>query len=264
MPMVGEAAAKRQSFYVVYVPADETKELEEWTIKLPKDKEAQLGCLTERLRAHYKSRATAASKEQQDETFKQQLLAQMPKGATLTDTMLEMMQQMDSLVDSIPLVLNTAEVKHVGVNMYVDDKGTAKALPTNVRASAIAQACGKMLEVKGDAFLARVFDNDDDFVRLDFRLMEVSGDAPWVQLAKSQSAATVAGTGGAAMGAALARAKATGKAMVSGSTPRLCGANSCTKSGTLRCSRCKLQFYCSSACQKIDWKLHKIGCRTIK
>lgn len=66
---------------------------------------------------------------------------------------------MDSLVDSIPLVLNTKAVGHVGVNMYVDDKGTAKGLPTNVRASTIAQACGKMIEVKGDAFIARVFDN---------------------------------------------------------------------------------------------------------
>lgn len=66
---------------------------------------------------------------------------------------------MDSLVDSVPLLLNTKAVGHVGVNMYVDDKGTAKGLPTNIRASAIAQACGKLIEVKGDAFIARVFDN---------------------------------------------------------------------------------------------------------
>lgn len=67
--------------------------------------------------------------------------------------------QMDSLVDSVPLVLNTRAVQHVGVNLYVDDKGTAKGLPVNVRASAIVQACGKMLEVRGDAFIGRVFDN---------------------------------------------------------------------------------------------------------
>ena len=157
--MVGQDAAKRQSFYVVYVPVDDRKALEEWAVQLPEAKEAQLGCLTERLREHFKGRNTLVSKHQQEETFKQQLLAQLPKGATLSDEMLQMMLQMDSLVDSIPLVLNTPDVKHVGVNMYVDDKGTAKALPTNVRASAIAQACGKMLEVKGDAFIGRVFDN---------------------------------------------------------------------------------------------------------
>lgn len=68
---------------------------------------------------------------------------------------------MDSLVDSVPLVLNTRAVQHVGVNLYVDDKGTAKGLPINARASAIAQACGKMLEVRGDAFIGRVFDNGE-------------------------------------------------------------------------------------------------------
>jgi hypothetical protein len=66
---------------------------------------------------------------------------------------------MDSLVDSIPLILNTPDVQHVGLNMYVDDKGTAKGLPTNRRASAIVQACGKLMEVKCDAFIGRLFDN---------------------------------------------------------------------------------------------------------
>uniref|UniRef100_M4BD24 MYND-type domain-containing protein n=1 Tax=Hyaloperonospora arabidopsidis (strain Emoy2) TaxID=559515 RepID=M4BD24_HYAAE len=258
--MVGEGEAKRQSFYVVYVPADETKELEEWAVKLPSDKEAQLGCLTKRLRVHFKGNSTIESKQQQEETFKQQLLAQMPEGATLTDEMFQMVLQMDSLVDTIPLVLNTPGVKHVGINMYVDDKGTAKGLATNVRASAIAQACGKRLEVKGDAFIGRVFDNDDDFVRMDFRLSEISGDAPWVQTAKSQAAAAANGHGGAAAGAALARAKAPDKMMLPGSIQRICGADRCSKNGTLRCSRCKAQFYCGAECQKGDWKLHKIGC----
>ncbi|CAH0518077.1 unnamed protein product [Peronospora belbahrii] len=258
--MVGKDEAKRQSFYVVYVPEDENKDLEEWAIKLPADKEEQLGCLTERLREHFKGGSTTVFKQQQEETFKQQLLAQLPKGAALTDEMMKMMLQMDSLVDSIPLVLNTSDVKHVGVNMYVDDRGTAKALPTNVRASAIAQACGKMMEVKGDAFIGRVFDNDDDFVRMDFRLSEVSGSAQWMQVAKLQSNAAVARNGGEAAGGMLTRAKAPSKMMLPGSIQRICGADRCSKNGLLRCSRCKAQFYCSMECQKIDWKLHKVGC----
>ncbi|RLN97210.1 hypothetical protein BBJ28_00004586 [Nothophytophthora sp. Chile5] len=260
--MVGEREAERKSFFVVCIPADAAKPLEEWPVALPDDKEAQVGCLTERLRTHFKGGATAASKQEQQETFKKQLLSQLPAGSTMNDDMLQMMLQMDSLVDSVPLVLNTRDVEHVGVNMYVDDKGTAKALPTNVRASAIAQACGKMIEVKGDAFIGRIFDNvDDDFVRMDFRLDEVAGDAPWVQLAKTQAAATAAGTGGAAAGAALARAKAPAKMMLPGSIQRICGADRCSKNGTLRCSRCKMQYYCSPECQKSDWKLHKIGCK---
>ncbi|RLN48304.1 hypothetical protein BBJ29_001535 [Phytophthora kernoviae] len=256
--MVGEDKA---SFYVVYIPSDESKSLEEWTVDLPADKEAQLGCLTERLRAHFKAGATSVSKREQEETFKKQLLSQLPKDATITDEMLQMMLQMDSLVDSVPLVLNTPEAKHVGINMYVDDKGTAKGLPTNVRASAVAQACGRMIEVKGDAFIGRVFDNDDDFERKDFRLSEVTGDAPWVQMGKQQAAASAAGNGGAAAGAALAKAKAPGKVMLPGSIQRVCGADRCSKNGTLRCSRCKSQYYCGPECQKADWRLHKLACK---
>lgn len=158
--MVGEREAARGSFFVVHVPADDNKQLEEWAVTLPKDKEAQLGCLTDRLRAHFKQSGNVGnSTAEQQEIFKKQLLSQLPKGQTMTDDMLQMMIGMDSLVDSFPLMLNTRAVNHVGVNMYVDDKGTAKGLPTNVRASAIAQACGKMIEVRGDAFVARVFDN---------------------------------------------------------------------------------------------------------
>lgn len=158
-------AGERKSFCVVYVPADEARAPEEWQVALPADKEAQLGCLTERLRAHFKQSSSGNgsssghSEGQQREIFKQQLLSQLPAGASLSEDMLQMMLGMDSLVDSFPLVVNTPAERHVGVNMYVDDKGTAKGLPTNRRASALAQACGRMIEVRGDAFIARVFDN---------------------------------------------------------------------------------------------------------
>lgn len=155
-------AAERSSFCVVFVPADDARTLEEWQVALPADKEAQLGCLTERLRAHFRLNGGSNdqhSAEEEREIFKQQLTSQLPAGASLSEDMLQMMLGMDSLVDSFPLVVNTRAEHHVGVNMYVDDKGTAKGLPTNHRASAIAQACGRMIEVRGDAFIARVFDN---------------------------------------------------------------------------------------------------------
>ena len=43
-------------------------------------------------------------------------------------------------------------------------------------------------QVKGDAFLARVFDNGDDFERLDLNLSEVTSDAQWVKDAAAQNA----------------------------------------------------------------------------
>lgn len=40
---------------------------------------------------------------------------------------------------------------------------------------------GNLVEVKGDAFVGRIFDNDDDFRRLDFTMGDLSSDAPWIK-----------------------------------------------------------------------------------
>ena len=43
--------------------------------------------------------------------------------------------------------------------------------------------------------LARVFDNEDDFERLDFTLKEVASSAPWVREAAAQNEAKMKGEG---------------------------------------------------------------------
>ncbi|XP_058061438.1 egl nine homolog 1 [Anopheles bellator] len=40
---------------------------------------------------------------------------------------------------------------------------------------------------------------------------------------------------------------------------RICGANE----GLRRCSRCQIAYYCSVDHQRIDWKVHKVECRSI-
>ena len=48
-------------------------------------------------------------------------------------------------------------------------------------------ACCGGIQVQGDVFLARVFDNEDEFQRLDFTLREVSSGAPWVKVGNAAS-----------------------------------------------------------------------------
>lgn len=43
-----------------------------------------------------------------------------------------------------------------------------------------------MVQVHGDAWVGRIFDNEDDFKRLDFRLAELSSSAAWVATAAQQ------------------------------------------------------------------------------
>ncbi|CAK4076789.1 unnamed protein product [Aphanomyces euteiches] len=233
--------ATPKQFAFVYIPAEDSEEIQEWQLDLPRDVDGQIACLTERLRAHFKNKSGSATTDEQREAFRQQIQSQLPQGATVNDQMMAMMLQMDSLVDSIPLILNTPAVKHVGVNLYVDDKGTAKNLPVNMRASAIAQACGKMLEVRGDAFIARVFDNDDSFVRMDFKLSEINSEAEWIKIARMQS-------------------NKEDKPAAASPQERQCASPSCTSKGTHRCSRCHSEYYCSQACQKSHWRVHKLSC----
>ncbi len=44
-----------------------------------------------------------------------------------------------------------------------------------------------LVQVKGDAFIARVRDDGDNFERMDFLVSELSSDAPWVHKARNQN-----------------------------------------------------------------------------
>ncbi|CCX09462.1 Similar to N-lysine methyltransferase SMYD2; acc. no. E1C5V0 [Pyronema omphalodes CBS 100304] len=42
--------------------------------------------------------------------------------------------------------------------------------------------------------------------------------------------------------------------------PSYCSLGSCRNTGEKRCGKCYMQPYCSRACEKLDWKLHKKHC----
>ena len=71
--------------------------------------------------------------------------------------------------------------------MYLDDEGSVRGSPRNIRATEISRCCGKPLDVRGDAFFGRVLDDGDNFARMDFTLADVSSSAPWVKQAKEQA-----------------------------------------------------------------------------
>lgn len=51
-------------------------------------------------------------------------------------------------MENIGLLSNAPEHEFVGVNMYVDDQGSIKRLPINLRASDIANVAGKPMEAR--------------------------------------------------------------------------------------------------------------------
>ena len=44
-----------------------------------------------------------------------------------------------------------------------------------------------LAQVRGDVFVARTFDNEEDFKRLDFTISEVSSRADWIKEARAQN-----------------------------------------------------------------------------
>lgn len=93
-------------------------------------------------------------------------------------------------VEIFPCMLPTKDTDFIGVSVYCDDKGVAKELEENCRASGLVQACGYPGQTfRGDVFIGRVFDdNEDEWRRIDFSLKDCSTDAHWVQLCKKQRA----------------------------------------------------------------------------
>lgn len=176
---------KKGKFKFVCIPADVSEPLQELTQDYTERDEVE--CLLNRVKAHFKSKKPAKSAEQLARQ-REQLLANVPpeQRDKIDEGMLSTAADL-GMVENIALLSNSRDNGYIGVNLYCDDEASFIDAPLNPRASEIAFCCGKQMQVQGDVFLARVFDNEDDFQRLDLGLREVSSSAPWVKDAFQQN-----------------------------------------------------------------------------
>mmetsp|Transcript_7373 Transcript_7373/g.16830 ORF Transcript_7373/g.16830 Transcript_7373/m.16830 type:complete len:305 (-) Transcript_7373:257-1171(-) len=91
-------------------------------------------------------------------------------------------------VEIFPVLLPTKQTDFNAISVYCDDKGVAKCLEENTRASGLIQASGYPGQTfRGDCFIGRVFDDtEDEWRRMDFTLKDCSTDAAWVTASKGQ------------------------------------------------------------------------------
>jgi hypothetical protein len=86
-----------------------------------------------------------------------------------------------SSCDIFPVQVPTKETGFFSVSLYCDDKGIAKDLEANERATGLVRACGYIDQtIRGDCFLSRIFDDEDAWFRADFKLSDMGSDVPWV------------------------------------------------------------------------------------
>lgn len=178
MKMTTSSVTTPQRVKYVFIPCDNTESIEELEFELPPGKECE--SFLDHLKKHF-CRSGGGKTAAQKAAHRKAILDQLgPESAGKIDQgVLEAATDLQ-MVENIALLPNSPASNYVAVNLYCDDEAQIKNLPLNPRASQIACCCGRMLEVRGDAFLARVFDNEDDFKRIDFTLSEVSSSAPWV------------------------------------------------------------------------------------
>lgn len=185
--VVGEA--DMTVFTYVHIPADSTKPMVELVHR--RNTSLEDDDLREVLKLRF-AQGGNISPEQLEmyvHGLKVQIKEKMPdfeeKG--VTDSQLRSLAAAVS-VDTFALTVPT-KGQCYAVSLYCDDKGHAKQLPLNQRAIGLANATGaKSQDFRGDCFVSRYFDDDDAWVRQNFRLDDCSSDASWVK----KSAATAA------------------------------------------------------------------------
>ena len=143
-----------------------------------------MGCLLEMVKGHFHKVSPKMSEAQRAEQTKR-LLASLPEGTSLSEQMVRMAAELQ-FVETIAMCPTSPSTDFVGVNMYVDDQAQVKNLPLNPRASSILTTCMCPHQVFGDAFIARVQDDEarDIFKRMDFRLQELNSKADWILKAR--------------------------------------------------------------------------------
>eukprot|EP00210_Caulerpa_lentillifera_P002757 g2636.t1 len=190
----------KRKFKFVYIPADtyfvfsttfqtflcRSYPLEEWSEEFAAGQEVE--CLLDRLKQHFRQFHPKIS-ESERKRHKDTILkkGKLEGNTKISDDLLNLATDMQ-LIETIALLPCMKQHDSIGVTMYVDDSGSYKNLPINTRATDLTQTCGLLTEfILGDAFLARVKENDDDFKRMDLLTSEVSSTAKWVKQAKKHN-----------------------------------------------------------------------------
>ncbi|XP_026193698.1 uncharacterized protein LOC34624050 [Cyclospora cayetanensis] len=199
----------------------------------------------EQLKTHLNREKINCLNQQRFKEFKQGL-KEKSEGKIGDEGLERMVQGTSQNYQIIPLTLPTKANGFKGINAYIDSVGRIKGLPTNARATRICST-----DIRGDCFLSCVFDDEENFQRVN------CGESTFQELmqnppdAKGRWSETQA---------AMQLLQQTGQAKLEAPSKPKC--ENCGKEeGPLkRCGRCGKSCYCSTECQREDWPLHKRTC----
>jgi len=187
-------------FKYLYVPCSPNEEIKEFEyhediLSLEKDS------FREHIESLFRNNSEMNGEVDKELLFKQLKersgvdVAEKTKEGSLAPEMLERLIQQTS-VEIFPVMMPTKDTGFHAISFYCDDKGVAKNLEINARASSIAQAAGYPgQQFRGDIYIGRVFDdNEDEWKRIDFSKADMHMDAEWITMTKKQRSKASAGS----------------------------------------------------------------------
>lgn len=182
------------SFTYVFIPADDKLPLEQR--KIDYAEQDIVGCLTTALSKHFVE--TTSNKEAKAaEASMMNALKDEAKSKGYTVPKAKMVElARTQMVHVENLYYGSAKNDWLTVALYSDDSAVSKGCPVNNRATQLALACGKSIQMLGDTFLASAQDDTNDlYCRLDTQVAQCATDAAWVGDAKADNVLRLAGAG---------------------------------------------------------------------
>lgn len=194
------------SFTIVHIPHDTSQRIEERDVTY--SDETIVSCLTDSLKGHFKKSHSkfASSNTEKLSAYTEMLKSKVKESASGSsvdvDAMAKMLGSMQ-LVGIEALLPQHQMFDWEAVSMYVDDNAVNKGVTVNRRATEFCHSCGVAKTIYGDAFVARVLDDNNDlFKRCDFKMSDLSSSASWMKraqqlnamIAKNRGSSSSAGT----------------------------------------------------------------------
>ena len=172
-----------KSFKYVFIPCDETQPIEEKLLDIPPGRDME--CLLDALKTLSRERDAIHGRHigHNERSAERKVERAVGKAIRAENRRRDVKVAANmQMVQPVALLPGGTKNSFIHVNMYVDDKGISKGLRLNKRASDFTQLVNMPNHVAGDAFVARIFDDEkSDFKRIDFSLDELRSDAKWVE-----------------------------------------------------------------------------------
>lgn len=176
-------------FKYVFIPADSSRDVEQKVAS--KDGGLENDALRRSAEEYFQENEEEIEHELEKRATADALAQQGMESSKISDIMDTIGgRRIGSNVEIVTVSVANDANNFVGVSLYSDGHIAFKPKAiVNKRASKLLRSCGHDVDVKGDAFIGRVFDDErEEWVRLDFLTSDLDDKIPWILHTKEANA----------------------------------------------------------------------------